>query len=249
MPIPERNPNGRAGTGGLLVRPALHQELLERLRDMIVEGALAGGEHLDERRLCEAFGVSRTPLREAVMVLAAEGLVELVPRRGARVATLQPEQIRELLELLGGLEALAGELACARATAGEIAAIAARHADMRARYAAGDMLAYFKINEGIHDAIVAAARNATLAAQHRRLRARVLHQLFLPNIRSARWAAAFGEHEAFMAALAQRDGAELGRLLRAHKAATWEALRDCLPTAPPGVPTPLAAPAPTPRRN
>jgi DNA-binding GntR family transcriptional regulator len=173
-----------------LVRPALHQELVEKLRDMIVDGSLAGGEHIDERHLCESFGVSRTPFREALMVLAAEGLVELIPRRGARVMALAPEQIRELLEVLGGLEALAGELACARASAEEIATIETKHAAMRARYDAGDMLTYFKINESIHDAIVAAAHNTTLAAQHRRLRARVLHELFLPNIRSARWSAA-----------------------------------------------------------
>lgn len=229
----EHDQISRAGAGSILLRPTLHQELVERLRDMIVDGRLAGGEPIDERSLCEAFGVSRTPFREAIMVLAAEGMVELIPRRGARVAALQPEQIRELLELLGGLEALAGELACARASVEEIAAIEASHAAMRERYEAGDMLTYFKINEGIHDAIVAAAHNVTLAAQHRRLRARVLHELFLPNIRSARWSAALEEHEAFMAALARRDGALLGQLLRTHKARTWEALRDCLRPATP----------------
>ena len=233
MQIGEHNPNDRAVAAGVVGRPALHQELVERLRDMIVDGSLAGGEHIDERHLCEAFGVSRTPFREAIMLLAAEGLVELIPRRGARVVALRSEQIRELLEVLGGLEALAGELACARASTEEIAAVAARHAAMRERYEAGDMLAYFKINESIHDAIVAASHNATLAAQHRRLRARVLHELFLPNIRSARWSAAFDEHEGFMTALAARDGALLGRLLRAHKEATWAALRDCLPAATP----------------
>ena len=227
-----------------LVRPALHQELVERLRDMIVDGSLAGGEHLDERRLCEMFGVSRTPFREAVLVLAAEGLIELIPRRGARVVALEPAQIRELLELLGGLEALAGELACARASVEEIAAIAASHAAMRARYEAGDKLTYFKINEGIHDAIVAAAHNAALAAEHRMLRARVLHALYLPNIRTARWSAALEEHEGFVAALTRRDGALLGRLLRDHKAATWEALRNCLPQAAPAAERPRC-----PRRN
>lgn len=239
----ERGPANGTRTG-FLIRPALHQELVERLRDMIVDGSLSGGEHLDERGLCEAFGVSRTPLREAVLVLAAEGLLELIPRRGARVAALEPEQVRDLLELLGGLEALAGELACARASAEEIAAIEARHAAMRARYDAGDMLTYFKINEGIHDAIVAAAHNGALAAEHRVLRARVLHALYLPNIRATRWSAALEEHEAFVAALARRDGARLGQLLRAHKAATWEALRDCLPPAAPAAERPRR-----PRRN
>ena len=186
MPIKQHTENRPAVAEHLPARPALHQELVERLRDMIVDGSLAGGEHIDERGLCEAFGVSRTPFREAMMVLAAEGLVELIPRRGARIASLEPEQIRERLEVPGGLEALAGELACARERRG-----GRRHRGQPRRHAratsAGDMLVYFKINESIHDAIVAAARNVTLAVQHRRLRARVLHELFLPNIRSARW--------------------------------------------------------------
>ncbi len=233
MSASEREPMQSAVAASAVPRLALHQELVERLRDMIVDGRLAGGEHIDERRLCAAFGVSRTPLREAVLVLAAEGLMELIPRRGARVAALEPAQVRDLLEVLGGLEALAGELACVRASDAEIAAIGARHAAMRARYEAGDMLTYFKINEGIHDAIVAAAHNAALVAEHRRLRARALHALYLPNIRAARWSAALEEHEAFVAALQRRDGARLSALLRAHKDATWGALRDCLPFATP----------------
>lgn len=212
----------------LLIRPALHQELVERLRDMIVDGSLPGGQRINERGLCERFGVSRTPLREAFLVLAAEGLIEITPRRGARVAALGPGQVRELLEVLGGLEALAGELAGERASDAEIDAIKARHAAMVERYRAGDMLAYFKLNEGIHDAIVAAAHNAELALQHRTLRARVLHALYLPNIRPERWHAALQEHEAFIAALVVRDGPRLGRLLRRHKEQTWNELRDVL---------------------
>ena len=83
-PIQSRRPVECSPVG----RPALHQELVERLRDMIVEGRLAGGEAIDEWRMCEDFGVSRTPFREAMMVLAAEELVELIPRRGARIAGL-----------------------------------------------------------------------------------------------------------------------------------------------------------------
>ncbi len=95
------------------------------------------------------------------------------------------------------------------------------------RYRGGDMLAYFKLNEGIYDAIVAAAHNGELAA-HRMLRVRVLHALYLPNIRPERWQAAVAEHQEFMIALARRDGSRLGRLLRAHKERTWDELRECL---------------------
>jgi DNA-binding GntR family transcriptional regulator len=211
-----------------LHRPALHRELVERLRDMIVDGSLTPGERLNERLLCERFGVSRTPLREAILILAREGLVEIMPRRGSRVAVLGIEQVRDIIELLGGLEAMAGELACQRATEAAVAAVKARHAEMLGFFEAGDMLGYFKANEAVHDLIVAAAGNAELTAQHRTLRARVLRALYMPNIRPERWRAAISEHEAFVDALADRDGRRLSRLLRGHKERTWDELRPWL---------------------
>jgi DNA-binding GntR family transcriptional regulator len=216
---------GPAFEADLLQRPALHRELVERLRDMIVDGSLAPGEHLNERALCERFGVSRTPLREAVLILAREGLVEIMPRRGSRVAVLGIEQVRDIIELLGGLEAMAGELACQRATEAAVAAVKARHAEMLGFFEAGDMLSYFKANEEVHDLIVASAGNTELTAQHRVLRARVLRALYMPNIKPERWRAAISEHEAFIDAFADRDGPRLSRLLRAHKERTWNELR------------------------
>lgn len=218
-------PAGDHVTPAPIARSALHEEVAERLRDMIVEGTLASGERLNERELCARFGISRTPFREALLVLAGEGLVELAARRGARVAALEPGQVHDLLELLGGLEALAGELACRRADEAAIAAIDARHQAMIERYRAGDMLAYFKLNEAIHDAIVAASANAALTAAHRPLRRRIQRALYMPNIRPERWRAAIEEHEGFIAALGARDGGRLAALLRRHNENTWQELR------------------------
>jgi DNA-binding GntR family transcriptional regulator len=97
-------------------RPAvsLHDGLLAALRDYIVEGNLADGARIPERLLCDRFGISRTPLREALKVLAAEGLIDLLPNRGARVREFGSEDLRELFDVMGGLEALAGRLACER---------------------------------------------------------------------------------------------------------------------------------------
>ena len=209
-----------------LLRPLLHLELADRLRDMVVEGRLQAGERIADRKLCAHFGISRTPLREALLVLAAEGLIELVPRRGTRVAEVKPEQVRNLLELVGGLEAFAGELAVARASDEEIAAIRRRHQTMLALHGTGEMLAYFKLNEQIHDAIVAAAHNPELANQHRVARNRILHALYLPNIKPERWLAAIDEHETFTRALERRDARALARSLRLHKDHTWTALKD-----------------------
>lgn len=210
---------------GRIQRFALHHEVVERLRDMLVDGTLAPGERISERLICARFGISRTPLREAFLVLVGEGLIELTPGRGARAATIEPAEIRDVLELLGGIEALAGELACARASEAQIAEIEARHALMLEHYRQGDMLAYFKLNESIHDAIVAASGNRALVEAHRPLRARVLRALYLPNARAERWRAAVAEHEAFLDALAARDGSRLGALLRRHKEQTWQELR------------------------
>ena len=101
----------------LIRRRPLHDEAAERLRDMIVEGHLAAGERVNEADLCAQLGISRTPLREALKVLAAEGLVDLLPRRGARIARLGAREVGELFEVLGGLERTAAELAAARVTA------------------------------------------------------------------------------------------------------------------------------------
>ena len=212
----------------LMARPLLHLELADRLRDMIVEGHLQAGERIVDRRLCAHFGISRTPLREALLVLAAEGLVELVPRRGTRVAELKPEQIRDLLELVGGLEAFAGELASTRASGEEIAAIRRRHQTMLELHGSGKMLAYFKLNERIHDAIVAAAHNPELANQHRLARNRILHALYVPNIKPERWLKAIDEHETFTRALERRDAPALARFLRWHKEQTWTALKEVI---------------------
>src|ERR1700751_1689030 len=102
---------------------SLHDETLTRLRDHIVEGHIPDGGRIPERQLCEMLGISRTPLREALKVLAAEGLVELLPNPGARVRPLSERDLAELFDLMGGLEGLAGRLACETITDAEIAEV------------------------------------------------------------------------------------------------------------------------------
>ena len=85
----------------------MHEEVVARLRHKLVEGEIPPGARVPERELCEALGISRTPLREALKVLAAEGLVVLLPNRGARAARLTRESVQDLFEVCEGLEALA----------------------------------------------------------------------------------------------------------------------------------------------
>jgi DNA-binding transcriptional regulator YhcF (GntR family) len=129
---------------------SLHDEILTRLRDHIVEGNIPDGGRVPERQLCEMLGISRTPLREALKVLASEGLVELLPNRGARVRQLSEHDLAELFDVMGGLEGLAGRLACENITDAEIAEIERLHYEMYGFYLRRDMHGYFRINQLIH---------------------------------------------------------------------------------------------------
>jgi DNA-binding GntR family transcriptional regulator len=135
----------------------LHEDATDRLRDLIVQGELASGAKLNERVLCERLGVSRTPLREALKTLASEGLVALLPNRGAIVTPLTLAKVRESFEVMGALEALAGELACRNVTDAQLGEVRAMHFEMLAAHARGDLAQYFRNNQAIHFAIVAAS--------------------------------------------------------------------------------------------
>src|ERR1700743_3930630 len=105
----------------------LHEEVVAGVRTMLLEGEITPGAPSPERELCEQLKISRTPLREALKVLAAEGLVQLLPNRGARAARLTDQDMRDLFEVCQGLEALAGELACERISDAEIGGVAHSH--------------------------------------------------------------------------------------------------------------------------
>ena len=195
---------------------SLHATVVTQLRDLIVEGELPAGARLAERLLCERLGISRTPLREAFKVLASEGLVELLPNRGARVAPLDEADIENMFEVMAALEALAGTLACARIEEAELAEIAALHYEMLAQYTRRNLPEYFRLNQAIHAAIVAAARNPVLAATYQGLASRIRRARYFANLSDERWRQAVSEHEAILAALQVRDGARLATLLDTH---------------------------------
>lgn len=208
-----------------IARSTLHDELVERLRDMITEGDLPAGEKVNEKGLTEAFGVSRTPLREALKVLASEGLVTLMPNRGATVTKLTERDLNEVFPVLAVLEALAGELACGNMSVAEIAEVRKLHEAMVAQYKAGDLHGYFQTNQRIHDSLLEGSKNATLIAQHKNLAGRVRRARYMANLSRARWRNAVAEHEEILSALERRDGAALAPLLRAHLERKLETVR------------------------
>jgi DNA-binding GntR family transcriptional regulator len=197
---------------------SLHVEVLGRLRDFIVEGNLGAGAKVPERELCRTLGISRTPLREALKVLAAEGLVDLHPNRGARVRSVSADDLRHMFEVMAGLEALAGRLACERITDGEIAAVEQLHYAMYACYVRRELHDYFDYNQQIHERIMLAAGNPTLREMYGSLGVRMRRARYRANLgkRRDRWGEAMREHEAMLDALRRRAGQELSEILYAH---------------------------------
>jgi DNA-binding GntR family transcriptional regulator len=203
-----------------IMRRTLHEEVLERLRDMIIEGRLAPGQRINEGAVGTQLGVSRTPLREAIKTLASEGLVEILPAKGAVVRTFSARDLKNVLEVLTSLEQLAGRMACAVASDETIARLLALHDAMMALYESRNRLEYFKLNQAIHTAIVVAAGNEVLAEMHGNLQARIKRLRFIGNEGPEKWAGAVAEHEMMMKALAARDGEALAAAIGTHMDST-----------------------------
>jgi DNA-binding GntR family transcriptional regulator len=199
-----------------ILRRSLHDELVERLREMVLEGILPAGQRVPEKDLCSQFAVSRTPLREALKVLASEGLLELLPNRGAVVTSLTIKDVGEAFPVLARLEQLAGELACARIGDEEVAEICALNSEMADCFKRNDRPAYFALNQLIHIQIMTAARNDVLADMHRLVTLRLRRARYSANLFEERWRHAVEEHQEFIEPLKARDGKRLGALLKAH---------------------------------
>jgi len=205
-----------------------YDDVVSGIRDLIVEGELAPGSHIAERVLCERFGVSRTPLREALKVLASEGLIELAPNRGARVLLLTEEDVEEMFEVMGTLEALAGELAARHITGEQLAEVKALHYQMALHYARGELMPYFRLNQEIHGKIFEIGGNRTLMTVYSGLAGRIRRARYIANISKPRWAEALDEHEQILTALGTRDGGTLGSILKDHLRKTCETVKQSL---------------------
>ncbi|MBS0535560.1 MAG: GntR family transcriptional regulator [Proteobacteria bacterium] len=214
--------------GGPIEWRSLHETVVARLRDLIAEGQLPEGSRIIERELCDQLGVSRTPLREAFKVLASEGLVEILPNRGAVVTRLSPREAHDMLAVLARLEAFAGELACLHATDDELRGLRDLHERMMEYYRQREKLEYFRINQSIHVEIVRVARNEVLRSMHGRLHARMKRSRFRGNDIPDNWAAAVADHEELIVALETRNGRLAHDVLRRHIEASWTRLANSL---------------------
>lgn len=197
-------------------RAALHEQVAHRLRQMLVENRIPPGAKLNERELSEVLQVSRTPLREAIKMLAAEGLVELLPNRGAIAVELSEADVLNTFEVMAGLESQSGELATQRITDAELSEIKAMHFEMMAAYTRRDLSNYYRLNALIHQAINAAAKNPILSNTYAQVNARLQALRFRSNQDEEKWKNAVREHEQMIAALSARDAQAMRAVLLAH---------------------------------
>ena len=208
----------------------LSKEAAKGVRKLIFNGYLAPGERINEKELCKEFGLSRTPLREALKVLESEGLIELLPNRGSRVVLIEPRTIDEIFSVMSVLESLAGEIAVENLSDERLAEIRAEHFQMAMYYTRADLTGYFHHNQRIHDLIVLTSGNETLAALYQNLAGKIRLARHHANISRERWTCAMSEHEIILEALESRDGERLARLLREHLLKTCESLKSSFQT-------------------
>jgi DNA-binding GntR family transcriptional regulator len=219
-------------------------EIAARLRVMIDEGELPPGARIDEKEMCMAFDVSKTPLREALKVLVAEGRMTHRQYIGYRVAAIDLDDLASTFEILHGLEAMAGELLQKRVSAAQVAAIGAQHRRMMECHNAGKRLEYFRLNQQIHQMIVDAAGNPVLSNIYATLMSKVHRGRGAANTDILRWSESMDEHEEILAALEDPAHANLPQILRAHSENTAREVLAVLHRA--RVKAPAGTPANTP---
>lgn len=206
----------------------ISDQLREKIEEKIATGELSPGSALDEATLVEQYGVSRTPVREALIQLAAEGLIEIRPRRGAVVTSIGPARLMEMFEVMGELEALCARLAARRMKDEERAELMRAHQACEKAMTAQDSDTYFYCNEHFHAAIYAGSHNHFLEEQalqlQRRLRPYRRLQLRVRN----RMSTSFKEHQAIVQAIMAGEADSAALALREHVVVQGERFGDLL---------------------
>lgn len=192
--------------------------IADQLRREILNGTLPPGTQIKERDNADRLGISRTPLREAVRILAKEGLVTLRPLRSPIVAAPSLDEVRDEIAVLRMLELMSGELACQHATEAEIARIRDQAEEVAALYDSGDKVDVFGLDMAMHSAIVTASHNAALARTHQEYLQRLWRIRFLSARRRHDMNRTLGDHAGMVEALTQRDPAEIRRHIDNHMA-------------------------------
>lgn len=207
---------------------AVAQRVSDVLRDKIVKGDYPPGARLVERKMSAELDVSRTPVREALKLLEADGLIGISRNKGAQVLAYDAAEARALFEVLSALESLAAQKLAETISIQTLDKLEDLHAHMLRHFRETQVQAYFDINSLIHDTIVTECGNALLCHTHKRLIARARRGRFMAIMDPARLAQAVAEHETLMEALRQRDPELAGMTWRTHLLHTGKAVAKCL---------------------
>lgn len=207
-------------------------ELRDAIEELIAFGKLQPGERLDETVLAERFGVSRTPVREALNQLATAGMVEIRPRRGAVVAEIGARRLVEMFEVMAELEGMCGRLAARRMTEAEQKALLAAQEGCKAAMEANDPDDYYQRNDEFHGVIYAASHNDFLIEQTWILRRRMRAFRRLQLRVRGRIPIAFKEHEEIIAALVSGQDERAAKLLKEHVTVQGQRFADLIASLP-----------------
>ena len=195
---------------------SLRKQLAEQLEKEIEGGELPAGSRLDERSLSERFGISRTPAREVLLQLSEAGLVRFVPRRGAVVLSITPEETVSMVEVLVALEGEAAALAARRMETSEREAFARHYRERTEDIANISMEQYSEINNALHESIYTGCRNNFLTAEIRKLRVRLAPYLRSSFVTRSRLPSSHEEHQAIVSAILACDEQAAQRAMRNH---------------------------------
>ncbi|MEZ5811029.1 MAG: GntR family transcriptional regulator [Rhizobiaceae bacterium] len=211
------------------------EDLRNSLENMIVDGLLAPGEKLDEMEIAERFGVSRTPVREALRALSSTGLVEVKGRRGMTVAAASISTLLEMFEMMSAMEGLCAKFAARRATPQQKRELRELHAELISSLEENDPDAFYEINARFHNLIYDASHTEFLAEQTRAVRRRVApyrrHVTFQPG----QMQDTIGEHEAILRAIEDADPAAAQGAASKHILLLGDNLTDFIASLPPGI--------------
>ncbi len=199
-----------------VIQPSLSEVAKQQLRYMIVRGILSPGEKLVEPELCESFGISRTPLRDAFKLLAAEGLIKLRRNRHSIVAPIDAQQLEHLFEVEAGIEGMAIGLASQRMTNADIKRLEALQERIERLQHGNDMDAYFELNQKIHSMIVEGAKNPVLQETHSHLLGRLERARYAALGQFGRIEESIQEHRMILDALKGRDSVRVQELMQDH---------------------------------
>ncbi len=199
-----------------LAAPALYEQVAERLRNRIYAHELAPGAWIDEQALAQEYGISRTPMREALKVLAAEGLVQLKPRRGCYVTELSERDLDEIFPVMALLEGRCAFEAAQRAEADDLAHLAAIHERLEKYATEGDADHFFEANQAFHLAVQQLAGNRWLSQLINDTR-KLMKLTRRDSLRlEGRLKQSLAEHRAILRAIQRHDANDAGRLMQNH---------------------------------